>query len=368
MRTAFYTDERTFWHSTGVQSLFFPIGNWVEPPVGTYGADTPASKRRILSMLQASGLADALDFPKAIAATEADLLRVHTPAYLAEFRRLSQTTGGDLGSLAPFQPGGFEIAALSAGLAIQAVDDVLTGKATNAYALCRPSGHHCGPDTPMAFCLLANIALAVRAAKARHGALRVAVVDWDVHFANGTQEIFYDDAQVLTISLHQENCRPPGQVGGEFSERGRGQGLGANLNIPLPAGAGHDTYLYAFEQLVVPALRRFQPELIIIGNGLDANAVDPLARMLLHSDSYRQLTTLMQQLADELCQGRLVLVHEGGYAEAYVPFCGLAIVEALAGQRSPVTDPALDIFRSWQPAEPCNSFARSLIDDYARAL
>ena len=368
MQTAFYTHELTFWHSTGVQSLFFPLGKWIEPPSGTYGADTPSSKRRILSLIQVSGLAEKLAFPVVAPASQEDLARIHTPAYLDEFKRVSDAGGGDLGMLAPFAQGGYEIATVSAGLAINAVEDVLSGKFANAYALCRPSGHHCMPDMPMAFCLLANTALAIQAARRKRPGLRVAVVDWDVHFANGTQGIFYEDGDVLTISLHQEGCRTPGQTGGEATERGYGAGLGANLNIPMPPGSGHAAYLYAFERLIVPALRAFKPDLIIVGSGLDANAVDPLSRMLLHSDSYRELTATMMAVAADLCSGRLVMIHEGGYAEAYVPFCGLAVMEAMAGHRTEVVDPALGIFHGWQPAQRFDAFVRNVVDDYASAM
>ena len=366
--TAFYTNEKTFWYSTGVQSLFFPLGTWIEPPAGTYGADTPASKRRLLSLLDVSGLREHLAFPSAVPATDGELARVQTRAYLDEFRRVSDAGGGDLGLLAPFSKGDFDIAAISAGLAVKAVDDVLSGTYDNAYALCRPSGHHCLPALPMAYALLANIAVAIEAARAKHGVSRVAVVDWDVHHGNGTQSIFYENPDVLTISLHQEGGSPPGQSGGGSDERGAGAGVGANMNIPLPPGSGHDTYLHAMERIVVPALRRFRPELIVVASGLDANAVDPLARMLLHSESYREMTRLVMTEAATLCGGRLVMVHEGGYSEAYVPFCGLAIVETLAGRRTNVVDPGLDVFRGWQPRARHAAFLIEAVDEIAKTL
>lgn len=368
--TAFYTHERTFWHSTGVQSLFFPLGEWVEPPEGSYGADTPSSKRRFLNLINVSGLAEDLVFPETKPATYQQLARIHTRSYLDEFRRVSDAGGGDLGHLAPFSKGGYEVACISAGLALEAVDDVLSGKFDNAYALCRPSGHHCLPDTPIAFTLLANIPIAIEAARAKHQVSRIAVVDWDVHHANGTQAIYYEDGNVLTISIHQDRCLPPGLSLGlsAADARGTGAGRGANINIPLPAGSGHEAYLYAFERVVIPALHRFKPELIIVASGLDANAVDPLARMLLHSDSYRELTQMMMTAAADLCGGRLVVVHEGGYAEAYVPFCGLAIVETLAGHRTEVVDPALEIFRGWQPDTRQSAFVRQIVDEIAAAV
>lgn len=215
----------------------------------------------------------------------------------------------------------------------------------------------------MGFCLLANIPIAIEASRARHGILRVAVVDWDVHHGNGTQSIFYDRADVLTISIHQDRCFPPGYSGAE--ERGEGAGLGANINIPLPAGGGHAAYVHAFDRIVLPALEQFAPELLIVACGLDANAVDPLARMLLHSESYRLLTQKMVDAAARLCGGRLVVVHEGGYSEAYVPFCGLAVLEALSGERTPVVDPVLDMALAWQPCEKATAFHLQWIDDLA---
>lgn len=364
--TGFYTHESTFWHSTGVQALFLPIGDWVQPPSGTYGADTPETKRRFLNLLRKSGLTEQLLMPTVEPVTVEDCVRIHPRDYIDRFKAASDAGGGDLGVLAPFSQGGFEIALMSAGLAKAAVDDVLSGKVRNAYALSRPAGHHCLPDTPMGFCLLANIPIAIEAAKAKHGIKRVAVVDWDVHHGNGTQACFYDRSDVLTISVHQDHCFPPGYSGVE--ERGEGEGLGYNINIPLPAGGGQDTYVHAFETIVIPALERYQPELIIVASGLDANAVDPLARMLLYSDSYRVLTRMMMDAADRLCGSRLAVVHEGGYSEAYVPFCGQAVVETLAGVRTRVVDPEVEMFALWQPDERINRFYRELVDEMAEVL
>jgi len=365
-KTAFYTDEQTFWHCTGVQALFLPIGGWVQPPTGSYGADTPDSKRRLLNLANRSGLSAKLQMPRATPVLREDLLRVHPASYIDRFKEVSDAGGGDLGLMAPFSQGGYEIALISAGLAKAAIADVLDGKADNAYALCRPAGHHCLADTPMGFCLLANIPIAIEAARASHGIGRVAVVDWDVHHGNGTQEIYYQRDDTLTISVHQDRCFPPGYSGEE--DRGAGPGLGYNLNIPLPAGSGHEAYLYAFEKLVVPALEQFQPELIVVASGLDANAVDPLARMLLHSDTFRELTQLMKELAARLCAGRLVVVHEGGYAEAYVPFCGHAVLEALSDERTEVVDPELEMFSLWQPRDRVLAFQKQLIDEQVAAL
>ncbi len=195
-----------------------------------------------------------------------------------------------------------------------------------AYALCRPPGHHAASDLAAGFCFFNNAALAAelmtRAGK------RVAVLDIDVHHGNGTEAIFYERPDVLTISLHQERCYPTDS--GAFADRGRGRGEGYNLNVPLLAGGGHQTYVDAMEMVVLPALQRYRPELIIVACGFDANIVDPLARMMAHSETYRWLMATTMAAADELCSGRVVVVHEGGYSEAYVPFCGHALIEALA--------------------------------------
>lgn len=365
-RTAFFTDELTFWHHAGPHAVILPAGGWVQVPTGASLAESPESKRRLKSLLDVSGLLRQLDVRTAPQASEADLERVHPAAYLAKLKALSDAGGGEAGMNAPVGPGTWEIARLSAGLAIAAAEAVLTGEVDNAYSLSRPPGHHCLADQAMGFCFLANIPIAVEAMKSRHGLGRVAIIDWDVHHGNGTQAIYEDRGDVLTISLHQDRCFPPGYSGVE--DRGVGAGLGANLNIPLPAGSGHAAYLRAMETIVLPALGRFRPELIIVACGLDANALDPLARMLLSSDSYREMTRMVREAAEHLCGGRLLLVHEGGYSEAYVPFCGLATIEELAGRRTEATDPLLDFVALQQPEGATADFLRARVDEIATQL
>jgi acetoin utilization deacetylase AcuC-like enzyme len=167
-------------------------------------------------------------------------------------------------------------------------------------------------------------------------------VDWDVHHGNGTETAFYRDASVLTISVHQDNYFPAGR--GFVEHDGEGPGKGFNLNCPLPPGSGHGAYLAAFERVVAPALRRFRPEAIFVASGFDGGAMDPLGRMLATSATFRALARTLLALADELCGGRLILSHEGGYSTAHVPFCGLAVMEELSGIATGVVDPFLDFF------------------------
>ena len=360
MTTAFFTDERCFWHGGGSYSLTLPVGGFVQPGGGL--PESPETKRRLRNLLEVSGLLAELAVASAPPAGRDDLLRVHPAAYLDAFKAASDAGGGELGLRTPFGRGGYEIAALSAGLALAAVETVLRGGARNAYALSRPPGHHCLPDWPNGFCLLANIAVALRAAQARGLARRVAVVDWDVHHGNGTEAIFLSDPTVLTISLHQERNYPLDTGGAEV--RGTGKGHGFNLNIPLPPGTGHENYLEAMERIVLPALARFRPEAIVVACGFDAAALDPLGRMLATAGTFRQMTRQMMQAADDLCGGRLILVHEGGYSETYVPFCGHAVIEELSGSAIRVPDPLAETLAARQPGPAW----RAHVSDHVAAL
>ena len=301
-KTGFFFDERCFWHSTGLHAVTLPVGGWVQPPAGGGHAESPETKRRMKNLMDVSGLTPQLALRSAAPASLADLRRIHPDSYLERFKAISDNGGGMLGKEAPLGPGSYEIACLSAGLACAAVEAVLKGELDNAYSLSRPPGHHCLPDQSMGFCFLANIPIAVERAKALLGLGKVAIIDWDVHHGNGTQHIYLQRDDVLTISLHQDGCFPPGYAGED--DRGAGAGEGYNINIPLLAGAGDDSWRYALETIVIPALARFEPELIIIACGYDANAMDPLARMQLHSDSFRAMTGLVQQAADRLCGGK----------------------------------------------------------------
>jgi len=266
----------------------------------------------------------------------------------------------------PFAAGGFEIAALSAGLSLAAVEAVAKGDLDNAYALSRPPGHHALSDFPNGFCLLANIAIAIEAAKAKGLVRRVAVLDWDVHHGNGTEAIFYDRADVLTISLHQEGNYPLDT--GALADRGNGAGAGYNINLPMHAGSGHTAYLHALDRVVLPALDTYQPDMIIVACGFDASIVDPLARMQATAETFAEMTQRIKAAAQKLCGGKLVLVHEGGYSEAYVPFCGHATIAALADSDITAPDPHAKNFRIRQPSPAFDAFLRASIDDMAQEL
>lgn len=362
-KTAFFWDERCFWHSGGNYASVAPVGGLVQPLAAGGLPESPETKRRLKSLMDVTGLIGELDCSTGDAASEEDLRRVHPASYLNTFKDMSDAGGGELGERTPFGPGSYEIAALSAGLVKGALFKVLNGDARNAYALSRPPGHHCLPDTPMGFCLMANIGVAMEAALAEKAGQRFAVIDWDVHHGNGTEAIFIDRDDVLTISLHQESNYP--WATGAARVRGDGAGEGLNVNVPLLPGSGHDAYLYAFDRIVAPAIRDYKPDAIIVACGFDASGLDPLSRMLASADTFRAMTERALALADELCGSRLVMAHEGGYSEVHVPFCGHAVIQTLSGSSIEAPDPFAARFRAHQANERFQALQRELIDEFA---
>ncbi|GAB4012095.1 class II histone deacetylase [Nocardioides ultimimeridianus] len=343
MATGYVYHEVFGWHDTGTNAGLFPADHrrGIQPFQHFENAET---KRRIHELVVVSGVIDRLTRIAPRKATDEEILLVHTEEHLDRIKHGSdQPKGGDSGDgLSPFGPGGIEIGRLSAGGMIEATAAVVEGRVDNAYALIRPPGHHARPDTGMGFCMFSNLAIAAQAVRRSHGIERIAVVDWDVHHGNGTQAAFYDDPDTLTISLHQDRVFPPDT--GMIEERGEGAGHGYALNLPLPPGTGSGGYLSAMERVVLPAIERFRPDLILVASGFDANAADPLARQGLTSSTYRTMTRQLLDMASKVCGGRLAMSHEGGYNPVYVPFCGLAVIEELAGVTEPLEDPYEPIF------------------------
>jgi acetoin utilization deacetylase AcuC-like enzyme len=338
-RTALVAHERYFWHDTSGSIAHSTASAWAQP---ARHYEHPDTKRRLLGLLEVSGLLEQLLRVAPRAATIDELRRFHTQAYIEQVRALSAGAGGEAGESAPVGHGSYEIALLAAGGCLAAGDAVMSGKARNAYALVRPPGHHAEADRGRGYCLFNNAVLLVRHLQRSHGLGRIAVVDWDVHHGNGTESAFIDDPSVLTISVHQERNYP--LESGTLDVIGRGAAAGTNLNLPLPAGSGHGAYLASLERVVVPALQRFRPEFLVIASGFDASILDPLGRMMCTSETFRELTRLLMSAAAALCNARIVATHEGGYSNEYVPFCGLAVLEELSGVRTAAVDPYLAEF------------------------
>ncbi|MEU5697040.1 class II histone deacetylase [Actinosynnema sp. NPDC020468] len=336
MSTGYVYHELYGWHDTGTHAGLLPA----DPRRGLQPFrhfENAEAKRRVHELVVATGLVDRLTRLAPRPATDEEILLVHTPEHLARLTAANETGGdaGDGGS--PFGIGALDIARLAVGGVTRAFESVVDGEVDNAYALVRPPGHHALPDTGMGFCMLANIAIAARAVRASRGVGRIAVVDLDVHHGNGTQAVFAEDPDTLTISVHQDRVFPPNS--GFTTERGTGAGHGYALNLPLPPGTGNGGYLEAFHRVVLPALRRFRPDLILVAAGFDANPVDPLARMMVTASGYRTLASLLLEAAVELCGGRIAFAHEGGYDPVYVPFCAHAVIEVLACVEQPFEDP-----------------------------
>ncbi|TKT77423.1 class II histone deacetylase [Aquamicrobium sp. LC103] len=345
MATGWNFHELYLWHDNGNAALFYQPGLVIEPGEHAENANT---KRRFRNLIEVSGLSEKLVAIRSEPVTEDDLALFHDRDYIRRVRARSKEHG-DRGYSTPYGKGSYEIACLAAGGTSSLMDAVLKGEVDNGYALVRPPGHHAERGRGLGFCLFGNVPVAILKNRLRHKFGRVATVDWDVHHGNGTQSAFYSDPSVLTISIHQEGLYP--HDSGRLEERGEGEGKGYNINIPLPAGCGHGAYIAAFERVVLPVLRRYRPDLIVVPSGFDASAADPLGRMMLHSETYREMTHMLMDAAAELCGGRLVMSHEGGYSAAYVPYCGLAVLEQLSGIRTEIDDPFLAGFVAYPGQE-----------------
>jgi acetoin utilization deacetylase AcuC-like enzyme len=234
---------------------------------------------------------------------------VHDPRYIEGVRGFASSGGGWLDADTYCGPGSFDVALMAAGAVVSGVDAVLDGVATHAFALVRPPGHHATPQRGMGFCLLNNIAIGV-ARSLERGLQRVAIVDWDVHHGNGTQDAFYASDQVLFCSVHQSPFYPGT---GDADERGEGAGKGYTVNVALRAGRTDDDYLAVVDRLFLPALKAFEPELVMISAGYDAHADDPLGGMRLTERGYAEMTARLLDVAHQFAGGKLVAVLEGGY-------------------------------------------------------
>jgi acetoin utilization deacetylase AcuC-like enzyme len=242
------------------------------------------------------------------AATLEQLTRIHHEQYVQQIA----ATAGRAMSLDPdtyTSPASYEIARLAAGAAIEAVERTMANDGQSAFALVRPPGHHAERHRAMGFCLFNNAAVAAAHARAS-GASRVAIVDYDVHHGNGTQHIFDDDPTVLYISTHQYPFYPGT---GAADEIGRGAGRGFTVNLPLEVGAVDEDYRLSFEQIIIPVLEQFAPEVLLVSAGFDAHMRDPLAGMRLGTEAFGAMTSDLRRIAERYCRGGVVALTEGGY-------------------------------------------------------
>ncbi len=324
LRTGFCWDERCLAHDNGSMVLNEQVQGWIEVP----HVERPERMEMVRQVFKRSGVLDRLVDIPAREATGDEIHLVHPESMIEAIR---EGSSGDLAWVGPEARAGrgsWEAALLAVGGTLAVTDAILDGRVDNAYVFLRPPGHHSSADTPMGFCLFNPVAVAARHAQSR-GIERVAILDWDVHHGNGTHDIFYEDPSVLFVSVHQDGLYPAGY--GRLDQAGSGPGEGFTVNVPLPAGSGDAGYLAAFDRVVAPAIRRFAPGMIMVSAGQDPAAGDPLGRMSVTTEGFRALASGALDLADELCDGRLLVFQEGGYSLFHMPLCTLAVVEAIAG-------------------------------------
>ncbi|WP_234995923.1 arginase family protein [Streptoalloteichus hindustanus] len=331
-----------FWHDACLahdpgEGLWELPGHWPWLDEPEPHPESAARLRTFRSVLRRGPVAPHLRWREGRLADLDELAAVHDRDYLAHVRRACggpERVAVDVNTVVG--PGSWPAILAAAGSTLAAADAVLDGSASIAYALVRPPGHHAQPATSDGYCLVNNPALAV--ARARAAGLRVAVLDWDVHHGNGTQEAFYADPDVLTVSIHMRH----GSWGanhpqtGAPDELGVAEGVGRNVNVELSLGAGDAAYLRAVDEVAAPLLRAFRPDFLVCASGFDASTFDPNGRHNVTMAGYRALGGRAAALAEELTSGRLVLTQEGGYLRGYAALCLHALVEGLVGVSEPL--------------------------------
>ena len=364
MTTALCWDERFAVHDMGRGAMYLPTEGLLEDDVHV---DNTARIVRTRNLLARAGLDAVLRIVTPREATVEELARVHSLEHVGRMEAISAAGGGDAGGgYTPMDSRSYELALLSAGSALTALELVLQGEVANAHAMLRRSGHHAWRDSGYGFCIFNNCAVAARAAQVEFGIGRVAIVDIDAHHGNGSEWIFAADPSVLTVSIHQDRSFPSDS--GLVEHAGEGAGLGTNVNVNLPAGTGDPGYHYALDRIVLPVLRGYRPDLVVVACGVDASLFDPLSRLGLTAAGFGGVAERLLAVAGEVCGGRLVSVQEGGYSPVYAPFCWLAVVETLAGVPERHEDP----YEPFIAAQPCcrelASWQREAIDAQAEFL
>jgi acetoin utilization deacetylase AcuC-like enzyme len=288
-----------------------------------------------ISYLEETGIKEKLKCLPSRPALLEELEMIHAPDYISYVKSKAEKGGGWLDPDTIMSPKSYEAALYAAGGLMGAVEAVMRKEVYNAFALVRPPGHHAIRDRAMGFCIFNNIAVAAKFALSKFSLNRILIADFDVHHGNGTQDAFYADPRVLYFSTHQYPFYPGT---GWIDETGTGEGEGTTVNFPMTAGWGDEEYLRTFNEVLVPVVRRFQPQLILVSAGFDAHWADQLAMMRVSVTGFAQMVMVLKELAAELCQGRLIFTLEGGYNLQVVASSTKAVFDVLRGN-SEIDDP-----------------------------
>jgi len=305
--------------------------------------DHPESAERLISImrkLEETGITKQMKRIVPVKATKEQIAYVHADAYMREVEAICKGGGGMLDSDTPLCRDTYEIALLSAGGLINAVDEVMdeSNNLKHVFALIRPPGHHATPDRGMGFCIFNNIAIAAEHLKIKYGIKRILIADWDVHHGNGTQDVFFEDPSVLYFSTHQYPYYPGT---GWIDEVGKGEGEGFTVNVPLPAGTDDAGYLYALNNILVPIAMDFRPEFVLVSAGFDAHVADPLASMSVTSHGFALFTDVIKEIAEKSCKGRIVMALEGGYNLDAIAESAISVFNSLLSNRGEVKEGAV---------------------------
>jgi len=288
-----------------------------------------------MSHLKETGIKEKLTCLPSRTALLEELEMIHMPEYISYVKSKAEKGGGWLDPDTVVSHNSYEAALYAAGGFMVAAEAVMKGEVDNAFALVRPPGHHAIRDRARGFCIFNNMAIAAKFAVNKFSLNRILIVDFDVHHGNGTQDAFYADSKVLYFSTHQYPFYPGT---GWMDETGAGEGEGTTVNFPMAAGWGDEECLRAFNEVLVPIARRFQPQLILVSAGFDAHWADYLAMMQVSVAGFAQMTMILKELAAELCQGHLVFTLEGGYNLRVVTSSIKAVFDVLLGN-SETDDP-----------------------------
>ncbi len=358
-----FYDARVLDHDTG-------SGMWEREPSPLLDEqeqhpEGPHRVRNMRSVLERGPVSEHLRWHPGRLATEEELERVHEAAYVQAVRDACEAGGSWLTATTVVSAGSWIPLLAAAGTSLAAAEAVLSGHSSKSYALVRPPGHHAQRAQADGYCVFCHPALVAEAARAA-GYGRVAIVDWDVHHGNGTQEIFYDRPDVLTISLHMDHGAwgPSHRQTGSPDECGAGEGKGFNLNVALPVGSGNDAYLAAFDEIVAPVLSAFAPDLIVGACGQDGSTFDPEGRQNLTMAGFHGIGRRVGAFADRHCDGRLVLVQEGGYARSYAAYCLHATLEGVLQLPGRLQDPLAYIPDDPHHADRAIASARDVASQY----